>query len=108
MTINILVGETDPDPEDGHFHQYSLRVTGRGVLKAGITSSVNNHYHEITNAWCTGPQCSYPNSEEIIEHKERFHTFDFLDSKFILGLMNERSKSIKEDSLPEKVSTESL
>lgn len=98
MTINVVVGQTDPDPEDGHVHQYSLRLTTTGRLIGGLTSTVNKHYHTITNVWTTDSAIGYNNTEEIPEHT---HLFDFIKSEFISGLLDEREKG--KDTLPKKV-----
>ncbi|NIQ13987.1 MAG: hypothetical protein GTO02_06175 [Candidatus Dadabacteria bacterium] len=100
MTINILIGRTDPDPNDGHTHEYSLRLSGRGVLKGGVTSTQNNHYHLISCLYETEKGLAIMEEFKEMDH---VHTFDIMESEFIKNIIQTRDKELESKEMSKEV-----
>lgn len=60
----LVAGITEPDPNDGHVHEYLVRVNGIAEIVGGGTSFVNDHWHSIT---------THTYTDEEQQHKHRYN-----------------------------------
>jgi hypothetical protein len=66
--VNSVTGQTEPDPTDGHRHDYVVILDSDGRIISGGTTEVDGHRHPITRHTFTGLGTEGDNRSHIFNY----------------------------------------
>lgn len=65
--VRTVIGVTEPDPFDGHTHEYTVVIDSNNRVISGGTGITNGHYHPIQVHTVTGLGLGHTHRYQLVE-----------------------------------------